>query len=110
NRVLALAAAGGRLYAAAGDAGLLTYDISGFTSPFAVRSVAASASTSIVSTGDHVYIAPATGGLVEYTQGLAGQLTLARSWNASTVSSVRDGGSGLLLTTSGATATMWALT
>src|SRR5205823_562979 len=99
NRVTALASTGSRLYVAAGDAGLLTYDISGFTTPFALRSYAATASSSIVSTGNHIYIAPAAGGVLEFAQSPTGQLTQARTWDSAHVDAVRDGGDGFLLTT-----------
>jgi hypothetical protein len=111
NRVTALVIAGGRLYAGAGDAGIVSYDIANFTPPFALRSYTADATpTSVVSTGDHLFTSGATGGIQEYTQNSGGQLTKARSWDAAHVSVVRDSGTGLLLTTSGASATLWTLT
>jgi hypothetical protein len=110
NRILSMAAAGGRLYVAAGDGGLVTYDISGFTAPFALRSyTTSSAPSSVVSLGDHVYFAPAAGGIVEYTQLPTGALTQGRTWDASHADVVRDGANGFLLSTSGANATLWTL-
>jgi hypothetical protein len=111
NRIQAMATAGGRLYVAAGDGGLVTYDISGFTAPFALRSYAtATPPSSVFSLGDRVYVALAGGGITEYTQNPAGQLGLARTWDGSHVDVIRDGASGFLLTTTGANATLWTLT
>lgn len=111
NRVLAMASAGGRLYVAAGDGGLVTYDTSAFTSPFALRSYTTSAAqTSVLSLGDHLYVTPASGGIVEYAQSASGALTQARTWDATHTDSVRDAAPTLLLTTSGANATLWTLT
>lgn len=110
NRVLAMTTAGGRLYVAAGDGGLVTYDISGFTAPFALRSyTTASTPSSIVSLGDHLYVTPASGGILEYSQGVSGALTQQRTWDATHADTVRDGAPGLLLSTSGASATLWTL-
>lgn len=111
NRINALVSAGARLYVAAGDGGLVTYDISGFVSPFALRSYTTSSSaTSIVSIGSAVYLTPASGGVTEYTQTPAGALTQARTWDSANADVVRDGSDQFLLTTSGAKATLWALT
>ncbi len=110
NRVNAMTAATGRLYVAAGDGGLVTYDTSGFTTPFALRSYATTATpSSIVSLGDHIYTTPSTGGILEYAQAATGALTQARTWDATQTDVVRDGGNGFLLSTSGKTATLWTL-
>jgi hypothetical protein len=110
NRVNALAAAAGRLYVAAGDGGLVTYDTSGFTTPFALRSYTTSSTpSSVVSLGDHIYTSPASGGILEYSQSPGGALTQARTWDATHVDVVRDGGGGFLLSTSGKSATLWTL-
>jgi hypothetical protein len=109
NRVSGMAGASGRLYVAAGDGGLVSYDISGFLSPFALRSYATSPPSSVVSIGDHIYVAPASGGIVEYAQSSSGALTQARNWDATNTDVVRDGAAGFLLSTSGANATLWTL-
>ena len=109
NRVSGMASGGGRLYVAAGDGGLISYDISGFTSPFALRSYTTAAPSSVVSIGDHIYVTPPGGGIVEYAQSAGGSLTQARTWDATNADVVRDGATGFLLSTSGAKATFWTL-
>jgi hypothetical protein len=108
NRILSLATANGRLYAAAGDLGLATYDVSTFTAPFPVRSYAIGGTTSVVSTGDRVYFGKTGTGISEYAQTASGALTSARSWD-SRVDLVHDTTNGFLITSSGASLTMWTL-
>jgi hypothetical protein len=108
NRVLALATAPNRLYVAAGDAGLLTYDTSGFASPFPLHGYATGGVASIVSLGDKIYVPRSGGGVTEFLQGAIGALTQARSWdNHNDV--VFDGGNNFLLTGSDKTLTLWSL-
>ena len=108
NRITALATTSTRLYAAAGDAGLLTWDISAFTPPFAQRSYALSGTTSIVATTNDIYVGRTTAGIVEFLQNAGGSLTQARGWD-NHVDVVLDTENGFLLTSSGSTATEWAL-
>lgn len=108
NRVLALVSAPNRLYVAAGDAGLLTYDTTGFAAPFPLHGFATGGIASIVSLGDKVYVPRAGGGVTEFAQGATGALTQARSWdNHNDV--VLDGANDLLLTASDKTLTLWFL-
>jgi hypothetical protein len=110
NRVNAMTSAAGRLYVAAGDGGLVTYDTSGFTTPFALRSYTTSSPpSSVLSLGDHIYTSPASGGILEYSQSTAGALTQARTWDATHVDVVRDGDGGFLLSANGKSATLWTL-
>jgi len=108
NRVLGLATAPNRLYVAAGDAGLLTYDTSGFTAPFPLRAYATGGVASIVSLGDKLYVPRSSGGVTEFLQSTSGALTQARSWDSHN-DVVFDGGNGFLLTGSGAALTLWSL-
>jgi len=108
NRIGRIAAAPNRLYVAGGDLGLLTYDTTSFTAPFPVRSYATGATTSVVSLGTTVYVSRAATGITEFGQSTDGALTQRRSWDSSN-DIVRDGGNGFLLTSSGATASLWAL-
>jgi len=108
NRISRIAAAPNRLYVAGGDLGLLTYDTTSFQPPFPVRSYATGATTSVVSLGTNVYVSRASTGITEFSQSPAGALTQLRSWDSSN-DIVRDGGNGFLLTTSGAKASLWAL-
>lgn len=109
DRIGALLAADGRLYAAAGDAGLVVYDISAFTSPFPVQALGGGATTTIVSAGNKFYVAKAAGGFIEYSRGSNGHLTLARTWETrvGAVHEVTD--SGFLLTSSDRVLTYWTL-
>jgi hypothetical protein len=110
NRIGRIAAAPNRLYVAGGDLGLLTYDTTSFAAPFPLRSYAALGSTtSVLSLGTAVYVSRAGTGITEFTQSANGALTQARSWDGNN-DIVRDGGNNFLLTTSGATASLWALT
>lgn len=108
NRILAMASAPNRLYVAAGDAGLLTYDTSGFAAPFPLRGYTVGGIASILSLGDRVYVPRSGGGVTEFVQSSTGALTQARSWdNQNDV--VQDGGNNFLLTGSGKTLTLWTL-
>jgi len=109
NRIGRIATAPNRLYVAGGDLGLLTYDTTSFNSPFPLRSYAGGATISVVSLGAMVYVSRASGGITEFNQLTSGALTQARSWDSS-IDVVRDGGNSFLLTTTGAKASLWALT
>ena len=111
NRITSMVAAGSRLYVGAGDIGLSTWDIGSFAAPFPLRAYSGPATTSVVTLDNKVYLSRATGGLSEFTQ-TNGALTQARTWDGSRVDVVHDGdaNTGFLLTSSGATATMWSLT
>lgn len=109
NRIAGLATAGNRLYVAAGDAGLLTYDTTTFVPPFAIRAYPSGGGTSVVSLVDSVYIARDTGGIAEFKQAANGALTPGRTWDANHIDSVWDGAPGMLLSSSGASVTVWTL-
>lgn len=109
NRVGALRIAGGRLYVGAGDAGLLSFDVSSMTSPFPVRSYTDTPMTSTLWLDGKLYASRSTGGLAEYNRSVStGYLTAARQWDART-HTIYDGGNSLLLTASGATLFYWTL-
>ena len=108
NRIGRIAVASNRLYVAGGDLGLLTYDTTSFTTPFPLRSYATGATTSVVSLGTNVYVSRAASGITEFAQSSTGALTQLRSWDSKN-DTVWDGGNGFLLTSSGATASLWAL-
>ena len=112
NRIGRVAIASNRLYVAGGDLGLLTYDTTSFATPFALRSYATGATTSVVSlatsTGINVYVSRAATGITEFSQTSVGALTQLRSWDSNN-DTVWDGGNNFLLTSSGAIASFWAL-
>ena len=99
NRVLKLVASADRLYVAAGDAGLLTYDTTTFRSPLAVRSQAIGPADSLVANGSSVVVAPTSGGLRQYSTDAAGTLGLVREWDLTKQWTVRDLNGTRLLTT-----------
>ena len=109
NRIGSLQIAGGRMYVAAGDAGLLTYDVSSFTSPYPVRNYVTAASTSATWVDSKLYVGRASGGISEFVKSSNGSLTPARQWDAR-VHTVHDGANGFLITSSGATLFYWTVT
>lgn len=108
NRINSVVMAAGRLYAGAGDIGLLTYDVHQFVSPFPLRGYSTTPTASVSATSGRVYFGRAAG-IVEYTQTSTGALTEARSWDKSRADIVHDVDNDFLLTSSGAAATLWAL-
>jgi hypothetical protein len=109
NRVGAMQIAGGRLYVAAGDAGLLTYDVSAFAAPFAVRSYPTGAVTSTAWVDGKLYASRSAAGISEFVKSPStGYLTAARHWDAR-VHTVWGGSNGFLLTSSGKTLFYWTL-
>ncbi|HEX3110730.1 MAG TPA: hypothetical protein VHU41_16655, partial [Thermoanaerobaculia bacterium] len=108
NRVGAMRIAGGRLYVAAGDAGLLTFDVSSMAAPFPVRSYLDTPMTSTFWVDGKLYASRSGGGLAEYVKSTNGYLTSARQWDART-HTIYDGANGFLLTASGTTLFYWTL-
>jgi hypothetical protein len=107
NRIGAIGAAAGRVYVAAGDIGLLDYDTTAFAAPFPLRSYPFEATTSIASDGDAaLYLSRASGGITRFTQ-RNGVLTETVSWDRSRPDVVQDVNGSFLLSSSGATATIW---
>lgn len=109
NRVNALVTAGGRLYAGAGDIGLLDYDLRQFTAPYPVRSYSTIATGSVTATNTRAYFGRGAG-VAEYSIGASGALTELRSWDKSRADAVHDVDNDFLLTSSDKTLTMWTLT
>ncbi|MDQ6801447.1 MAG: hypothetical protein M3041_11470 [Acidobacteriota bacterium] len=107
NRVSAVVTAGSRLYAAAGDAGIVDYDISNFSSPFPMRGYVFPNASSVVSVGLNFYVGR-TNGIAEFAQSLVPK----RSWDGSRRDVVQDGdgAQNFLLSSSGTSMTLWSLT
>lgn len=108
NRIGALVAAGGRLYVAGGDAGLLTLDTAGFAPPFPLRAHPFGPKTSSVDSPSAIFVGDASGGLAELTRFTSGSLAVGRTWGGSQTHLVHDFADDFLLTSSGATLTYWA--
>jgi hypothetical protein len=108
NRIGSIQIAGNRMFVAAGDAGLLSYDVTTFLSPYLIRTYFGGATTSAAWVDGKLYVNRSAGGISEYTKNSVGALTAARQWDAR-VHIVHDGASGFLLTSSGATLFYWTL-
>ena len=105
NRVNAIVTAGNRLYAGAGDIGIVSYDISNFSAPFTMQGYPFANASSVFSIGSNFYVGrPA--GIAEFSQSLVPM----RTWDGSRADAVQDGATGFLLSTSGASTTLWTLT
>lgn len=109
NRIGALRVAGNRLYVAAGDAGLTSWDVTGFGAPFPVRNYAIGATKSARWVDGRLYTALSAGGIKEFTKGSSGVLTEARQWD-NRVHRLYDGRNGFLLSSTGSLLTYWTLT
>ncbi len=110
NRITGLWTTTGRLFVAAGDLGLLTFDSTVFNAAFPVRAYPTGPTTSVFSLGTSAFFSKAAGGLTEFIIGSTGSLTPGRSWDASHTSTIHDGGNGFILTSSGSTLTYWTVT
>jgi hypothetical protein len=108
NKIGAMRIAGGRLYVAGGDTGLLTFNVSSMAAPFPVRSYADTAMTSTLWVDGKLYASRIGGGLAEFTKSGNGYLTAARQWDAR-VHTIHEGGGGFLLTSSGSSLFYWTL-
>jgi hypothetical protein len=112
NRIGAMRIAGGHLYVAAGDAGLLTFDISSMAAPFPIRGYTSIGMTSTLWLDGKLYTSRSGGGLTEFTRSVTGSvtgyLTPARQWDAR-AHTIHDGANGLLLTSSGSSIFYWTL-
>lgn len=80
NRISAIRLAGSRLYIAAGDVGIASFDVASFTKPYPVRSLGTGATTSAMLIGSTALATPSTGGISEYTTS-GNFLTFSRTQN-----------------------------
>lgn len=107
NRIENLAMAEGLLIAAAGDAGVITFDVSGFSEPWATVAYQTPPLGSVAAGGDLVLSARAEGGLTLWRRTAAGLEKLHDfgenvSWTAA------DADGSRLLAFSGARLTLWS--
>jgi hypothetical protein len=105
NRFGALALAGGRLYAAAGDGGLLTFDVSRFTA-WPLRSFAFGGTGSVATGGGTAWFGDRDAGLVRASIS-GGTIAVQGRWDAARRSVVHDVEGNSLLTSAGETLTLW---
>jgi hypothetical protein len=109
STIFALQRAGSRLYAAAGDIGLLSWDVSSFAAPFAVHAYTTKGTTSVATIGNALYAGNASGGIDEYKISGSGALTQARHWDPRTLTVTDASSDGFLLTTTGPTVVDWTV-
>ncbi|HEX7150815.1 MAG TPA: hypothetical protein VF618_04945 [Thermoanaerobaculia bacterium] len=109
NRALAMQVASGHLYVAAGDAGLLIYDIRDFHAPFPLRGYNIGSVQSVATLQTHAYFGHGGGGISELSINSAGALGVTRNWMTNGTHIVHDAVTGFLLTSSGKTLTEWTL-
>jgi hypothetical protein len=96
NRVADLASADGRVYAAAGDLGLLSFDARSFNAPYPVRALALGQVRSAVTAGNRIFAAPDAGGIRLFEVGSGGTLNAAGQWDVARVSTLHDATTRLL--------------
>jgi hypothetical protein len=101
NRIYAMARGGNTLFIAAGDMGLVTYDVSSLGSPHALASYNDGAKNSALVIGDKAYFADGTT-IVESAINRSGiSLTPAHTWN-SAATMMHDATATSLVTSNGA--------
>ena len=110
NRVHAVARAGNRLYVAAGDIGLVTFDLAPLAPPYPLASYSDGATTTALATADRAFFTDSAGDIDEYSINSNGVSTsLVRSFAAGAGSRLHDV-DGVLLSSSGSKAKVWTLT
>ncbi|HEX7707950.1 MAG TPA: hypothetical protein VF701_15935 [Thermoanaerobaculia bacterium] len=110
NTIHAMARAGDTLFVAAGDIGLVVFDMSPMKAPFALASYSGAATSSVRIAGDKAWFADADGTIREQrivSSGVA--LTELRSWSGGDGALVHDVEGETLLTSAGQNATLWSL-
>lgn len=111
NAIHALARSGDTLYIAAGDVGLTTIDLRAITRPYPLVSYGTGATATVRISGDRAWFGDANGTLTEQRIDPSGiALVSERTFQAGAGQTLRDVRDNTLLTTSGATATVWSLT
>jgi hypothetical protein len=106
NRVFDLVAAGTKLWAAAGDAGVQAWRLGGFAPPYPLRFVRSGGISSGWISGSRAVVAYSAGGLQRYSDN-SGQLVPGPLWHQGAVSRILDGEGDRILTASGADLRLW---
>jgi hypothetical protein len=101
NRLLRIATEGTRLHVAAGDAGLQTWETSGFEAPFLIRGYEGPSVGSVAAFTGGVVATLGTAGLARYDVGDGGELTERGAWDSGTASVAQDASDSTLLVSSG---------
>lgn len=110
NAIHALLRSGNTLYVAAGDGGVVTFDVTSLARPYTLAAYSGPSTTGVRASGDKAWFSDSAGNLYETRIGAAGvELTELRTWPGGAGTVVRDVKENGILTTSGSTATLWAL-
>jgi len=110
NRMLKVVENGSRLHVAAGDAGLLTFDVSEFGSPFLLRAHSTATGSSVAAYPGGAAASLAGGGLTRFAVGAGGVLSGQSTWDAGSASTVHDATSGSVLVSTGSRLRLFDLT
>lgn len=102
NRLLKIVSNGARLHVAGGDAGLLSWDTTGFGEPFLVRAHPVVTGGSLAAFQGGVAASLPGAGLTRFAVSEAGELSSQVSWDLASTSVVRDVSGATLLVSSGA--------
>lgn len=108
NRIEAMTGIAGRLYVAAGDIGVVTFNTDGFAQPFPIRSYSEPGLRSPIAVGSMVVAAGETG-LRLFSVTSDGSLLSLGTWDTQQRSTSQDSEGTLLLTSSGRSVTLWDL-
>ena len=108
NRIEAMTGIAGRLYVAAGDIGLATFNTDGFGPPFPVRTYSESGLRSPIAVGSMVVAAGETGFRL-FSVTSDGSLLSLGTWDTQQRSTAQDSEGTLLVTSSGRSVTLWDL-
>ena len=105
NRIEAITGTANRIFVAAGDAGLISYDVTSFKSPFPLRANLIGSVGSVVVLQDRIVVAPSSGGLRAYSVASNDALSPLGTWEAPKVWTLQDGSGSVVLASSGKTLT-----
>lgn len=110
NRIEAITGRAGRIYAAAGDMGLATFDVSNFHAPYPQRAVALGSFTSLGRTSNGVVVSRDSGGLTFYSVAANSDLPLSGpTWEPGKTWMVHDSVETTVVASSGRTLSVWNL-
>lgn len=107
NRIEAITGAGSKLYAAAGDIGIISVETANFRAPFPLRATLVGSAESVVRTASGIVVAPSTGGLVLYTVNADDSLSKSVSWDSGRVSRLLDAQGTIVASTTGRSVFIW---
>lgn len=102
NRVSAMTGASGVVYAAAGDAGVVTFDATTFAAPFPLHAFSTGDAVTVAASNTVVAVTPSTGGILVYARNGATVIATPATYGAGKVWTLRDAVDNLVLASSGA--------